>query len=202
MGQDKALLPFGDEVLLQRTVRLLSEVMPQENIVVVAAADQTLPSLPQAIKVIRDEAPGLGPLPAIAAGLQTLSGSVEAAFVAGCDAPVLKPAAVAWLFEQLGSLAKDRYDGVALQDEDRLHPLFAVYRTSAAGGFAKASKSGEASLHGALRSAWLKMQFIDVDQLRGADPRLDSLVNCNTLVEYQAAVERAGLGTRRRNGAG
>lgn len=189
MGRDKALLPFGDEVLLQRTVRLVGEVVPEKNIVVAAAADQALPQLPPAIKVIRDEAPGLGPLPAIAAGLQALTPSVEAAFVTGCDAPLLKPAAVAWLFEQLGPRDENERDGVLLQDAERLYPLFAVYRTSAAVRFAAAYRSGGQSLHGAITSTLFNVRLLDLDDVRMVDPQLDSLVNCNTLEEYQGALE-------------
>jgi molybdopterin-guanine dinucleotide biosynthesis protein A len=188
MGRDKAMLPFGEEVLLERMVRVIGEIVPLENIVVVAAANQELPPLPPAIKVICDEAPGLGPLPAMAAGLQALSTHVESAFVTGCDAPLLKRAAVRWLVERLERPDEDRPDGVALQDAERLYPLFAAYRTSAAGGFARAFESGDASLHGALQSGWLHVRFINVEELRGVDPRLESLMNCNTPEEYQAAL--------------
>ncbi|MCA9165188.1 MAG: NTP transferase domain-containing protein, partial [Planctomycetales bacterium] len=44
MGESKATLPFGDELMVQRVVRLLSEVV--SPIVVVAAEGQTLPELP------------------------------------------------------------------------------------------------------------------------------------------------------------
>ncbi len=37
MGRDKATLPFGPELMLQRVVRLIGEVVSLENIVVVAA---------------------------------------------------------------------------------------------------------------------------------------------------------------------
>src|SRR3982750_1451674 len=44
MGYPKALLPFGPELMLQRMVRLLGEVV--SPIVVVAAPEQELPELP------------------------------------------------------------------------------------------------------------------------------------------------------------
>ena len=46
MGRDKATLPFGPELMLQRVVRLIGEVVSLENVVVVAAPNQLLPELP------------------------------------------------------------------------------------------------------------------------------------------------------------
>jgi molybdenum cofactor guanylyltransferase len=44
MGRPKLLLPFGNESMLARTVRLVGEVV--SPVVVVAAASQQLPKLP------------------------------------------------------------------------------------------------------------------------------------------------------------
>jgi molybdenum cofactor guanylyltransferase len=197
MGQDKALLAFGNEAMLERTVRLLRQVLPAEHIVIVAAADQALPTLPAAVRVVRDEVQGLGPLPAIAAGLHALSPTVESAFVTGCDAPLLKPAAVSWLFEQLDETQASRdencVNGVVLQDAERLYPLFAVYRTDCVAGLTEAWQRGEASLHGVLRSGRLDMRFMNVDELRVVDLQLESLMNCNTPEEYRRALDLAGI---------
>src|SRR5262245_6298020 len=100
MGRDKALLPFGpSEVLLQRVVRLVGEVVRDERIVCVAAAHQALPHLPDRVQVVRDTAQYQGPLAGLATGMAALEGRVEAAFVCGCDSPLVVPAVVARLFE-------------------------------------------------------------------------------------------------------
>src|SRR5688500_1589170 len=54
MGRDKASLPFGDESLLARVMRLAAEVVPREQIVLVATAEQQLPPLPWEATVVRD----------------------------------------------------------------------------------------------------------------------------------------------------
>src|SRR5829696_4122062 len=59
MGRPKAYLPFGNETLLQRTVRVLGEVV--DPIVVVAAPDQDVPGLPPSVLVARDDREYLGP---------------------------------------------------------------------------------------------------------------------------------------------
>src|SRR5262245_29573929 len=79
MGRSKAWLPFGGEVLLQRTVRMLSEVV--DPVVVVAAPGQELPSLPESVTVARDQEAYLGPLNGLAAGLATLNGRAEVAYL-------------------------------------------------------------------------------------------------------------------------
>src|SRR3954468_19835613 len=77
MGRRKAWLPFGDELMLPRVVRLLSEVVPE--LVVVAAPDQEVPPLPAGVTVARAPERGRGPLQGLAAGLAALRG-VEAAY--------------------------------------------------------------------------------------------------------------------------
>jgi molybdopterin-guanine dinucleotide biosynthesis protein A len=54
MGQPKAWLPFGDEVMLQRIVRIVRAVV--DPVVVVAAPGQDVPELPD-VQVIRDQGP-------------------------------------------------------------------------------------------------------------------------------------------------
>src|SRR5258708_37920520 len=72
MERPKAWLPFGPEVMLQRIVRILSDVV--SPIVVVAAVGQDVPDLPQAVEIVRDEHEALGPLAGLAAGLKALEG--------------------------------------------------------------------------------------------------------------------------------
>src|SRR5438552_19011853 len=89
MGVAKATLPFGSEMLVQRMVRIVSEVaLP---VVVVAAQGQQLPPMPPAVEVVRDQRPARGPLEALAAGLRHLQ-SVDAVYVTACDTPLLTPA--------------------------------------------------------------------------------------------------------------
>ena len=67
MGRPKAWLPFGDERMLERVVRLVGTVA--RPIVVVAAPDQELPALAADVAVVRDPVAGRGPLQGLAAGL-------------------------------------------------------------------------------------------------------------------------------------
>src|SRR5689334_13179323 len=89
MGQPKAWLPFAGETMLARVVRLLGEVVTP--LVVVAAPEQQVPPVPNAIRIVRDEERGRGPLQGLAAGLAALDGFAEAAYLSSCDVPFLRP---------------------------------------------------------------------------------------------------------------
>ena len=89
MGRPKAWLPFGDEVMLQRVVRIVRAVV--EPVVVVAAPGQDVPELPPEVEIVRDEIEGKGPLGGLAAGLAALEGQADAAYLSSCDVPFLMP---------------------------------------------------------------------------------------------------------------
>src|SRR5438105_3550943 len=103
MGRPKAWLPFGGELMLPRVVRLLSEVV--SPIVVVAAPGQDVPPLPEAIRIIRDDVEGQGPLGGLLAGLTALDVLADAAYLSSCDVPFLRPAFVRRMADLLGDAA-------------------------------------------------------------------------------------------------
>src|SRR5262245_4758022 len=125
MGRPKAWLPFGDEVMLQRVVRILSGVV--SPIVVVAAPDQELPALPDSVVVVRDLEKGRGPLQGLAAGLTALEGRADAAYLSSCDVPFVRPAFMRRMIELHAghAICVPRVGGYH-------HPLAAVYRVDVA----------------------------------------------------------------------
>src|SRR6516164_4029139 len=70
MGRPKAWLPFGEETMLARVVRLLGEAV--QPLVVVAAPGQEVAALPPKVAIVRDEEKGRGPLEGLAVGLEAL----------------------------------------------------------------------------------------------------------------------------------
>jgi molybdopterin-guanine dinucleotide biosynthesis protein A len=189
MGRDKALLPFGlHEVLLQRVVRLLGEVVPCKRIVCVAAADQTLPQLANGVQIVRDTALHQGPLAGLATGMAAIRERADAVYLCGCDAPLLVPALVERLFEQLG----DRQIAVP-RINDQLHPLAAVYRADVLSVANSLLDHGERSLRALVE--WCDTRFVAAAELRDVDPDLATLVGCNTPDEYQAALVRCNQRT-------
>jgi len=184
MGRPKLSLPFGSETMLLRVVRILLDVV--SPVVVVAADDQELPPLPNDVLVARDETENLGPLEGLAVGLSALESHVEAAYVSSCDVPLLQPAFVCRMIEELGS-----YDLAVPRDGRYHHPLAGVYRTSlteAARALLAAGQNRPRFLIDQSRS-----NIVNAETLRTVDPQLDSLRNINTPDDYQAALKDAGL---------
>lgn len=188
MGYPKALLPFGDEVMLQRVVRLLSEVV--SPLVVVAAADQSLPPCPGVAAVVRDERPERGPLEGLCAGLKAMLPFADAAYVTSVDVPLLAPAFVRQMIGELGAAA------IAVPFEPRdgktmFHPLAGVYRTSVLPEIEKLLAADR--LRVSLLFEQVSCQRVPVEKLRAVDPCLDSLRNINFRDEYVAVLHEAGL---------
>jgi molybdopterin-guanine dinucleotide biosynthesis protein A len=183
MGTSKALLPFGPETMLQRVVRLLSEVV--SPIVVVAAVDQELPALPRGVIVARDEREARGPLEGLRAGLKALPPDVEAAYVASCDVPLLVPD----FARQMLDLA-DGYDIAVMEIDGFTHPLSAVYRPSTL------PVVEELLAHDRLRPMFLfeavKTRRVRPEEMT-ADPSLRTLRNLNTRDDYEQALAEAGF---------
>jgi molybdenum cofactor guanylyltransferase len=183
MGTSKALLPFGPETMLQRVVRVLGGVVAP--IVVVAAADQELPSLPPDVLITRDEREGRGPLQGLAAGLKALPDSIETAYVTSCDVPLLVPGFVT----QMLALAEG-HDVALMEIDGFTHPLSAVYRRAVL-----------PRVEGLLAQDRLRPVFLfEMVRTRRiapaemtADPDLLTLRNLNTREDYQQALALAGL---------
>lgn len=184
MGQPKAWLPFGNEVLLQRVVRLLREVL--SPIVVVAAPGQELPDLPSDVLIARDEREAQGPIGGMAAGFAALRGQVTAAYVSACDVPLLKPAVVRLICEQLGAA-----DVVIPVDGQFPQPLAAVYRLTLEPRLQEMLETGQLRVVRLWDGATVKQ--IAIETLRDLDPDLDSFRNANTPDEFAAIRLRAGL---------
>lgn len=186
MGTSKAWLPFGPETMLQRVVRILDGVV--SPIVVVAAAGQDLPPLPDGVIVTHDERENRGPLEGIRAGLAALPESVEAAYVTSCDVPLLVPGFVTQLIDLAAG-----FDAAVLEVDGFPHPLSAVYRRAVL-----------PHVEALLAEDRLRPTFL-YDRVRTrrvapveitADPELRTLRNLNTHDEYLRALADAGLAPR------
>lgn len=186
MGRDKATLAFGpDETMLQRVVRLVGEVAPHERIVCVAAAGQSLPLLSAEVQIVRDVEQHGGPLAGLALGMASVR-SPAAAFVCGCDAPLLVPAFIERMFDLLAE-----HQIAAPHDGERFHPLAAVYRNDVLPVAESLLSAGERSLQALLDRC--DTVRVPMDELRSVDPSLASIENCNTLVDYQRMLRTSGF---------
>ncbi|MHB8969576.1 MAG: molybdenum cofactor guanylyltransferase [Pirellulaceae bacterium] len=184
MGQSKATLPFGTETMLARVLRLLGEVV--EPRLVVAAPSQELPALPAAVRIVRDRTTGRGPLEGLYCGLSALGTQVDAAYVSGCDVPLLRPQFIRRMIELLGE-----HDVVVPVEGQFHHPLAAVYRTRIVDTLASLLARDELRMNGFYSQ--VSTRYVEVDTLRDVDPDLESLLNTNRLEDYARALRQAGL---------
>jgi molybdenum cofactor guanylyltransferase len=199
MGTPKSGLEWHGSTLLRRTVGIVSRATGGP-VVVVRASGQDLPLLPAGTVVVDDPREGRGPVQGIAAGLAALAGRAEIAFVASTDLPFLHPAFIACVFR---ALTEDGANGANVADiadvalpvaRGYRQPLAAAYRVSLAETAERLVDQGR------LRPAFLfdecAVTRLDDARLRqdpvlaALDPELDSLLNVNSLADYQAARSR------------
>ena len=182
MGRPKAWLPFADEFMLPRVVRLLREVV--EPVVVVAAPGQDVPPLPAEVAVVRDEERERGPLQGLAAGLAALRGRADAAYLSSCDVPFLRPAFVRRLITLLGdnNICVPRVG-------DYHHPLAAVYRLDVEESVRRLL--AENRLRPFFLFEAIPTRVVDATELADVDPTFQSLQNLNMPEDYEAALREA-----------
>ena len=179
MGQPKAWLPFGNELMLQRVVRLLGEAV--SSIVVVAAAGQDVPSLPPQIEIVRDTVQGRGPLQGLASGLTALQGRADAAYVSSCDVPFLRPAFVRRIIDLLGDffICVPEIGGFR-------HALAAVYRIEVMSVVEQLLDEEDRRMASLFERA--PTRIVRPEELADVDPAFHSLRNMNKLDDYEAAL--------------
>jgi molybdenum cofactor guanylyltransferase len=185
MGRPKAWLPFGDELMLERVVRLAGTVA--RPIVVVAAPGQELPALATDVAVVRDQVSGRGPLQGLAVGLAAFDSSVDLVYATATDVPFLEPRWMTRLVELCSG-----YHLVIPHVAGFYHPLAALYRPAAV---LPAIES--LLLADRLRPVFLvdavNTRVVDEIEMKAIDPVLDTLRNLNYPEDYERALADAGF---------
>ncbi|MDD7814793.1 molybdenum cofactor guanylyltransferase [Mycobacterium sp. CSUR Q5927] len=130
MGRDKATLTvagmFDGRTLVEHLVSIVSRRC--DPVFVVAAQDQALPVL--AAQVLRDEVPGLGPLPAVGLGLRAAArAGADRAFVCAVDMPFLTSELIDQLADSTRPQDAPDVADIVLPRAGRDHYLAGIYRT-------------------------------------------------------------------------
>lgn len=176
MGQPKAWLPFGDEYLLQRVVRIVGEVVGP--IVVAGQRDQSLPQLPDDVLRVNDTVADAGPLAGIVAGLAGLEGRCDAAFVVPCDHPLVKPAFIRLLIDRIGDA-----EVLVPEKDGRWYPLTALYRMSTRTIAERQMAQGQRRAASFAREC--QALVLSPNDFASVDPEAESLLNINDPDEYR-----------------
>ncbi len=176
MGTSKAWLPFGDETLLQRVVRITSTVV--SPVVVATRRGVELPNLPPEVRIVFDSEEARGPLAGVAAGFDALADCCDAAFVAPCDHALLTVAFIERLIALMGD-----HSAIVPESDGHLFPTLGIYRMEVRRVVhelleCREWRAGELVARCRARRA-TPSDFADID------PRLLSLLNANTPEDYQ-----------------
>lgn len=177
MGRDKGSLPFGDEAMLDRVVRIVRAIA--DDVIVVARRDQLVPA---DVTVVHDPVEDLGPLAGIAAGLAASNSDLNV--VVGCDMPFINPQVLA----RLASLIGDHDACVAVAD-GHASALCGIYRSRIAPNAQALLESGERRVMRLLDQ--IQTKRVDAEVFRDIDPRLETFVSVDTPDTYADAVARS-----------
>ncbi len=171
MGRDKSALPFGDDTMLDRVIRIAREIA--DDVIVVGRRDHTGVTVHDAVE---DQ----GPLSGIAAGLSTSKTDLN--IVVACDMPLIRPAVLGRLVSLIGD-----NDMCVAEIDGHASVLCGVYRSTVAAHAQALLDSGERRVMRLLDRVTVKR--VDAALLRDIDPELQSFVSCDTPEAYRAAIK-------------
>jgi molybdenum cofactor guanylyltransferase len=179
MGQPKALLKFGKDTILERTIH---EMRAFNDVTVIAAPAATEPFPIAAllapisgVRLLRDAALFQGAATALEIGLRAARHDIV--FACSCDLPLLTSSLAQALCGML-----DDFDAVIPIIGGSPQPLCAVYRRGVAGIFAERLAAGERRLTSIV--AGLNACCPSETEMRRIDPDLKSFLNVNTPGDY------------------
>ena len=184
MGQSKPHLPFGDETMLERVVRIVSPTV--DEVILLTGKVANLPELPYAVTELPDRVAGQGPAAAIYEGLKYVTGWSTASVVLGCDLPLVTEAQIEFLFARLPNheAAIPRFEGYP-------QPLAAAYTNRAMEKMEEVLESGNQRLLDCIQP--LDTCWVEPEELAVVDPNQGLLRNVNTPEAYRGALQLAGL---------
>ncbi|QEG21707.1 molybdenum cofactor guanylyltransferase [Mariniblastus fucicola] len=197
MGFDKFRLPLGDRTFLECVVSELLNVV--DGPIIAAASKRTLEEVTKIrdqigvdrFSVVVDQRDDSGPLEGIRVGLEAAGKCSRWAFVTSCDVPLICPAVLNVLQDAL--LASDMADVEAAipMTTNRIYGMTAIYRCSAAEKVAAMIERKQLRVSDLAKE--LKTQQVNMEQIRAADPELDSMKNLNSPSQYLDFLRGRGL---------
>ena len=175
MGQDKGALPFGDETMLDRVVRLVSTIV--DDVIVVCRRDQRMP---EGVTIVHDPVEDLGPLAGIATGLA--ASRTDLNLVVACDMPLIRTAVLQRLVSAIGE-----HDACVAMVDGHASALCGVYRSRIAEQAQTLLDSGERRVMRLLDQ--VKTKRVDAALLRDIDPDLETFLSVDTPEKYEVALK-------------
>jgi len=177
MGQNKALLPFHGQPLIERVVKRLKSTA--DELILIANRPELYQFL--GLPIFPDLIPGKGAL----GGLYTALGTAHFPLVAvvACDMPFINPELLA---AERAFLVQGDWDVAIPRSDEGLEPLHAVYRKDVClPPILKALEEDRLRM-----TSWfsdVKVREVSLDEVALYDPEFLSFMNVNTPEEFTQA---------------
>lgn len=167
LGRDKALLELNGETLLGRAVRIVAGVV--DEVIVLGPTDRAEQA--SVARVIPDERPGDGPLPALATALRAMRG--ERMIAVATDMPLLNPALLRYVLDRSAG-----YDVAVPRVGGRTQQLHAVYARTCLPPIESQLERDDLKIDRFFNS--VRTLIIEEQEIAAIDPSLLSFRNINT----------------------
>ncbi len=166
LGQNKALIEFEGEPIIQRVVNVLHPLV--DEIVLATNTPECFTFL--GLRMVADLYAGTGALGGLHAGLSAIQS--EYGLVVGCDMPFLNAALLEYML-----LHKAGHDIVIPRIGDYYEPLHAIYARRCLPAIERSIESGQRRLLGF--ASQMDVRYIDPDEIARIDPQRLSFFNLN-----------------------
>jgi molybdopterin-guanine dinucleotide biosynthesis protein A len=189
MGQDKAFLALGGQLLIEVVIERMAQVCRE----VLLVAGDIQPYVGLGVPVVEDRFRGVGVLGGLHAGLA--AAAHELVLAVGCDMPFLDP-------NLLRAFARwaEGFDAAVLRYEDgeQVEPLHGAYRRTCLPAMEAAIRAGRRRIVSFFPQ--VRVRYVTPEDMTPFDPDLRSFRNINTPEEWEAmrAEWREGSGIARK----
>jgi molybdopterin-guanine dinucleotide biosynthesis protein A len=174
MGRDKAFLPFGNGILIERVIEVVKQVTNDVLLITNSPELYARFGLPMYADVI----PDAGSLGGIYSGL--VYARTPYSLCLACDMPFVKPEFLRSLCETVADV-----DVVIPKNAEDFQPLCAVYAQACREPIRQRIASGRLKITGFFDQ--VRVRVIEGEQLARSDPQDVMFFNANTPDEYEQA---------------
>ena len=197
MGFDKFRLPLGDRTFLECVVEKLATVV--DGPIIAAASERTFAEVTKIknamnddrFQVIVDDRNDSGPMEGIRVGLESAGKVAQWAFVTSCDVPLICPEVLSILQRSLSDSDSSELEAAMPTSPKRIFGMTASYRCSVASKVADMIERRQ--LRVSDLATELKTKRISLEEIRKADPELDSMKNLNSPSDYLDFLRQRGI---------